>query len=127
TPDARSPSAVRFAPTETNTASIEAPPATGLEEESTLDRGIGATLKMLSQRGLLQKNAEIEEQNKLFRERQKFQTEKKLKQLEAKRRAKAQRERDRQSGKFDRMSAREREEHARWENKQRDLAEARDI
>src|SRR5690606_36579632 len=74
-----------------------------------------------------QKNPEIEEQNRLFRDRQKFQTEKKLKELEAEKRAKQQRERDRASGKFDRMSAREREEYARWENKQRDLAEARDV
>lgn len=118
-----------FAPTSMGStpSTKDARPALGLEEEATLDRGIGATLKMLSQRGLLAKNPEIEEQNKLFRERQKFQTEKKLKQLEAEKRAKQQRERDRASGKFDRMSAREREEHARWENKQRDLAEARDV
>ena len=52
---------------------------------------------------------------------------KKLHELEAEEKAKAARLKDRQSGKFERMSAREREDHARWENKQRDLQEAREM
>lgn len=118
---------IKTEPEEGDVAETPAIPTTGLEEETTLDRGIGSTLAMLTQRGLLKKDPEAEKTVELFRERQKFLTEKRLKQLEAERKAKLQRERDRASGKYDRMSAREREEQARWENKQRDQAEAREI
>jgi len=101
--------------------------STGLDEEHTLDRGIGATLAMLNQRGLLQRNEESAKLLELHRERERFQSEKRLKQLEAERRAKQQREQDRKSGIFDKMSAKEREEYARWENKQRDQQEAKEM
>lgn len=97
---------------------------TGLEEETTLDQGLGATLSMLKQRGLV-KQTDSAQHNALFRERQRFLHEKQHLESEAEKRARQQRERDRASGKLDRMSAREREEHARWENKQRDQQEAR--
>ncbi|KAK2828978.1 hypothetical protein FQN49_007216 [Arthroderma sp. PD_2] len=99
---------------------------TGLEEESTLDQGLGATLAMLKQRGLVtadEKDGQIT--NTLHRDRQRFLAEKRRREAEAERLARSQRERDRTSGKLDRMSAREREEHARWENKQRDQHESR--
>lgn len=99
---------------------------TGLEEESTLDQGLGATLSMLRQRGLV-KETDSSENNTLTRVRQQFLQDKKDREAEAERRARQQRERDRASGKLDRMSAREREEHARWENKQRDQQEARQV
>lgn len=97
---------------------------TGLEEETTLDQGLGATLSMLKQRGLV-KQTDSASNNALFRERQRFLHEKQHLETEAEKRARHQRERDRTSGKLDRMSAREREEHARWENKQRDQHDAR--
>lgn len=98
--------------------------ATGLDEENTLDQGLGATLAMLRQRGLV-KESNASELNSLHRDRQKFLLEKRRRETEAEKRARFQRERDRASGKLDRMSARDREEYARWENKQRDQQESR--
>ena len=99
---------------------------TGLDEEYTLNTGVGATLSMLAQRGLIQKSNEGN-LNALHRERQKFLAEKQRREAEAERKARLQRERDRASGKLDRMSARDREEYARWENKQRDQQESRQM
>lgn len=99
---------------------------TGLEEENTLNNGIGATLSMLAQRGLIKQSHEGDI-NALHRERQRFLTEKQRREAEAERKARLQRERDRASGKLDRMSARDREEYARWENKQRDQQESRQM
>ncbi|KAI9931295.1 hypothetical protein ASPWEDRAFT_34132 [Aspergillus wentii DTO 134E9] len=99
---------------------------TGLEEEATLDQGLGATLSMLKQRGLV-KSSDGAESNSLLRDRQRFLHGKMTMESEAERRARQQRERDRASGKLDRMSAREREEYARWENKQRDQQDARQM
>lgn len=99
---------------------------TGLEEESTLNQGIGATLALLSQRGLIKKD-DSTDLNAIHRERQKFLAEKQKREAAAEQKARVQRERDRASGKLDRMSAREREEYARWENKQRDQAESRQM
>ncbi|KAI9368347.1 SART-1 protein [Aspergillus egyptiacus] len=97
---------------------------TGLEEETTLNKGLGATLGMLKKRGLV-KSTDAAEHNALLRDRQKFIAEKQRLETDAERRARQQREMARASGKLDRMSAREREEYARWENKQRDQQEAR--
>lgn len=98
----------------------------GLEEEATLNHGVGAALSMLSQRGLIKASNEGDI-NALHRERQKFLVEKQKREADAERKARLQRERDRASGRLDRMSAREREEHARWENKQRDQQESRQM
>jgi U4/U6.U5 tri-snRNP-associated protein 1 len=109
--------------------STPAPPGltvNGLDEEATLNQGIGSTLALLSQRGLIKKNIEGDP-NAVLRERQKFLIEKQKREAAAEQKARIQRERDRASGKLDRMSAREREEHARWENKQRDQAESRQM
>lgn len=97
---------------------------TGLDEESTLDQGLGSTLSMLKQRGLV-KQTEAGDRNSLHRDRQRFLQEKSYLESDAEKRARQQRERDRASGKLDRMSAREREEYARWENRQRDQQDAR--
>ncbi|KKK26191.1 DNA binding protein [Aspergillus rambellii] len=97
---------------------------TGLEEESTLAQGLGATLEMLKKRGLV-KSTDAADHNSLLRDRQRFLSEKTRLETDAEKRARQQRERDRASGKLDRMSAREREEYARWENKQRDQQDAR--
>ena len=101
-------------------------PVTGLDEEAALTNGIGSTLTLLSQRGLIDK-ANTSDINALHRERQKFLAEKQKREAAAEQKARLQRERDRASGKLDRMSAREREEYARWENKQRDQQESRQM
>ncbi|KAJ5619672.1 SART-1 protein [Penicillium lagena] len=97
---------------------------TGLEEEATLDQGLGATLSMLKQRGLV-KGTDSGDHVSLMRDRQRFLQEKANRETEGEKRARQQRERDRASGKLDRMSAREREEYARGVNKQRDQQDAR--
>lgn len=99
---------------------------TGLEEEGSLERGIGSVLNLLHQRGIV-KTGDSGDLNAIHRERQHFLAEKQKREGEAERRARTQRERDRASGKFDRMSAREREQHAQWENKQRDQQDSRHI
>lgn len=100
--------------------------STGLDEEITLNAGIGSTVTMLSQRGLLQRSS-AGDLNALHRERERFLTEKQRRESEAERRARLQRERDRASGKLDRMSAREKEAYAQAENKQRDQYESRQM
>lgn len=99
---------------------------TGLQAEATLDQGLGAAFNLLKQRGLV-KTADTGDINALHRDRQRFLAEKQRREAEAEQRARLQRERDRASGKLERMSAREREEHARWENKQRDQVESRQM
>lgn len=101
--------------------------STGLDAEATISRGVGATLAMLNQRGLIERDKQAEAKINLLRDREIFRAQKRMRELEAEAKAKEARAKDRQSGKFDRMSAREREEHARWENKQRDLQEAREL
>lgn len=100
--------------------------ATGLDEDQALEQGLGATLAMLKQRGLV-KGEDTGDLNALHRDRQKFLQEKQRRETEAENRARLQRERDRASGKLDRMSARDREEYARYENKQRDQQESRQM
>ena len=99
---------------------------TGLEEEATLNQGIGATLSLLSQRGLVKRNDE-EDINALYRQRERFLTEKQRREAAVETKARLQRERDRNTGRLDRMSAREREEYARQENKMRDQLESRQM
>ena len=96
----------------------------GIEEEATLSKGLGSTLNLLSERGLLKRNTE-QDSNHLLRDRQRFLAEKQKRESDLERKARLQRERDRASGKLEHMSAREREEYARYENKQRDQAESR--
>ncbi len=99
---------------------------TGLDEEATMDQGLGAAFNLLKQRGLV-KTADMGDINALHRDRQRFLAEKQRREADAEQRARLQRERDRTSGKLERMSAREREDHARWENKQRDQLESRQM
>jgi U4/U6.U5 tri-snRNP-associated protein 1 len=109
---------------ENSTPAAPALSGTGLDEEFTLNKGVGAALSLLTQRGLMQPSHDGD-LNALHRERQRFLAEKQRREAEAERKARLQRERDRASGKLDRMSARDREEYARWENKQRDQQESR--
>lgn len=106
----------------TNTPEIS---GTGLEAEATLDQGLGATLNLLKQRGLV-KNSEEEDKNELLRSRGAFLQARKLREAEADHKAKLQRERDRNSGKMAGMSNRERENAAQWSNQQRDQWESRE-
>jgi len=100
--------------------------STGLSEDASLNQGTGATLAMLRQRGLI-KPSDAGDLNAIHRDRQRFLADKQRHETLAEQKARLQRERDRQSGKLDRMSAREREEYARWENKQRDQQESRQM
>ena len=111
---------------ETSTSATPGMTDTGLEDEATLNQGLGATLSMLSQRGLIKQNKETD-LNALHRDRQKFLTEKQKREAAVEAKARQQRERDRATGKLDRMSAREREEYARQENKMRDQLESRQM
>ena len=111
---------------ETSTPAAPGLTDTGLEDEATLNQGLGATLSMLSQRGLIKKEGESDI-NALHRQRQQFLAEKQRREAAAEAKARQQRERDRASGRLDRMSAREREDHARWENKLRDQQESRQM
>ncbi|EXJ81542.1 hypothetical protein A1O1_07606 [Capronia coronata CBS 617.96] len=94
-------------------------PHTGLEEEKTLDQGVGAALSLLRQRGIL-KDGDPTDKTELYKARQTFIIEQRLQEAENERLARMQRERDRQSGKLTGMSMKEREEHARWQNTQRE-------
>lgn len=110
----------------TSTPATPGMTGTGLEEEATLNNGLGATLSMLSQRGLIKQNTE-QDMNALHRQRDRFLTEKQKREAAVEAKARQQRERDRNTGKLDRMSQREREEYARQENKIRDQMESRQM
>ncbi|KAK4697514.1 U4/U6.U5 tri-snRNP-associated protein 1, partial [Lecanoromycetidae sp. Uapishka_2] len=99
---------------------------TGLDEEAPISQGLGATLSMLTQRGLIKRNTE-QDINALHRQRDSFLTEKQKREAAVEAKARAQRERDRNTGKLDRMSAREREEYARRENESRAQMESRQM
>jgi len=100
--------------------------STGIEEEATLDKGMGATLRLLKERGIL-KTAESGDLNAIYREKQKFLAEKQRREAAAELKARQQRERDRATGRLDRMSAREKEEYARQQNNYRDQQESRQL
>ena len=96
----------------------------GLEQEATLDKGIGSALKLLKDRGII-KTAESGDQNAIYIEKQRFLMEKQRREADAEIKARAQRERDRATGRLDRMSARDKEEYARQQNNMRDQQESR--
>ena len=100
--------------------------AIGFSEEAAVNKGVGQALALLSQRGLIDKTKK-EDLNKGFRERQQFLAEKHKREDEAERKARYQREKDRQSGRFEHMSARDREEFARRTNVQREQGESREL
>ncbi|KAK6504857.1 hypothetical protein TWF481_006793 [Arthrobotrys musiformis] len=99
--------------------------STGLEEETTIGVGVGAMLAMLRQRQLVDGAMDPETHRKM-QEKEAFLAKQRVAKSEADTKARAARERDRKSGKFDKMSAREKEEYARYENKLRDTQEARE-
>ncbi|KAG8669864.1 hypothetical protein FPOAC1_009263 [Fusarium poae] len=102
------------------TSAIEETDETGIvEEEKAVGGGMGATLALLRERGLV-KEARGDEEYSSLRNREDFLTKKRLLEEELDEQTRRQRERDRQSGKLDRMSVREREEYARQQNNWRD-------
>jgi len=108
------------------TSAIEDMTETGLEKEATLDRGLGSTLKLLKERGII-KTEESGDLNAIFRQKQLFLAEKQRQEAEAEKKARSQRERDRATGRLDRMSAREKEDYARSQNNYRDQQESRQL
>ncbi|KAG6318699.1 hypothetical protein E4U22_005176 [Claviceps purpurea] len=91
---------------------------TGVEEEKTVGAGMGATLSLLRERGLLETTHGNEFEN--FRNREEFLMRKRLLEEELDEQTRQQRERDRASGRLDRMTVRDREEYARTQNQRRD-------
>lgn len=98
----------------------------GVDNEATLDKGLGSTLKLLKDRGIL-KTSESGDRNAIFREKQLFLAEKQRREAAAELKARQQRERDRATGRLDRMSAREKEDYARQQNTYRDQQESRQL
>ena len=98
--------------------------ATGLDDEATMEQGLGATLNLLRQRGLVedQGGANL---NATQRARELFLKEKHDKESAAEHWARSQRERDRNTGTFDRMSAKDRQDYARYENSRREQQDQR--
>lgn len=100
--------------------------ATGLEDEEGLDQGIGAALHLLRQRGLVNSSdGGTLSQNQLQREI--FLQEKRRRETESERQARAQREQERKAGTYDRMSAKDRQDYARFENSRREQVEQRSM
>lgn len=95
--------------------------ATGLEEEETMSgQGVGAMMAMLRKRGLVGKD-NSEELTEKERQRSEFLESKRHLIEDYDRKAREQREADRRSGRFDKMSNRERDNHARQQNEQREM------
>lgn len=99
---------------------------TGLEAEKTVDQGLGATLSLLKQRGVIA-SADSGDKNATFRERQKFLADKQRAEESAERLRKEQRERERNSARWNNMTPREREEWARKNNVAADQVESRKL
>ncbi|KAJ4135993.1 hypothetical protein NW768_003601 [Fusarium equiseti] len=107
------------------TSAIEETDETGVgEEEKAVGGGMGATLSLLRERGLV-KEAKGDEEHNNLRNREDFLTKKRILEEELDDQARRQRERDRASGKLDRMSQREREEYARQQNTWRDQQQSK--
>lgn len=97
---------------------------TGLEAEKTVDQGLGATLALLRQRGLVTA-APTGDKNASYRDRQKFLADKLKAEGDAERQRKSARERERGSTRWNTMTPREREEWARKQNTNADMSESR--
>ncbi|KAF2446689.1 hypothetical protein P171DRAFT_237457 [Karstenula rhodostoma CBS 690.94] len=88
---------------------------TGLDDEKLVSGGIGATLALLKQRGLVA-NTEGPDKNSLWRSREKFLADKLRAEEEVERERREDRERQRNSARWAAMSARDREENNRQAN-----------
>jgi U4/U6.U5 tri-snRNP-associated protein 1 len=97
---------------------------TGLEAEKTVDQGLGATLALLRQRGIVA-DQDNGSKNMSYRDRQKFLADKQKAEADAERARKLARERERNSSRWNTMTPREREELARKANTSADVSESR--
>ncbi|CAK7265923.1 hypothetical protein SEPCBS119000_001759 [Sporothrix epigloea] len=102
----------------------------GLEAEKKISQGMGATLSILRERGILgTENTDDDEngaeRNARMRAHQQFVTEKRVQLAKMDEEARRKREHDRTSGPMSRMSVREREEYARKQNAQREFQTSR--
>jgi U4/U6.U5 tri-snRNP-associated protein 1 len=97
---------------------------TGLEAEKTVDQGLGATLALLRQRGIVA-GTDGGDKNASYRDRQKFLADKQKAEMDAERQRKQARERERGSARWNTMTPREREEMARKANTNADMSESR--
>jgi U4/U6.U5 tri-snRNP-associated protein 1 len=97
---------------------------TGLEAEKTVDQGVGATLALLRQRGMVT-DTDAGEKNTSWRARQKFLMDKQKAEAEAENNRKFFRERERGSARWNNMTPREREDLARKNNNSADMQESR--
>lgn len=88
---------------------------TGLDDEKLVSSGVGATLALLRQRGMIA-SSEGGDKNALYRERQKFLADKLRVEEEAELQRKLERERDRNSSRYQNMSARDKEEYNKRQN-----------
>ena len=93
--------------------------ATGLEEETNMSQGMGASLNLLRKRGLVH-DPGAEDLTEKERARNKFLADKQSLIDEYDIKAKEQREMDRRSGRWDRMTNRERDAYARQQNEARE-------
>ncbi|KAF1991403.1 hypothetical protein K402DRAFT_367953 [Aulographum hederae CBS 113979] len=98
---------------------------TGLKNEHTFNKGLGATLAILKDYGVL--DTADTRTHEAHRARQRFLAEKAKRAEEADRNARTQREEDRRNGKLDHMTAHQREEHARKENERREKEESQEM
>ncbi|KAI6780389.1 U4/U6.U5 tri-snRNP-associated protein-like protein [Emericellopsis cladophorae] len=106
--------------------SAEKPDDSYMDEEKTLDRGMGAALSLLRERGLVEESQGDERFGSL-QAREIFLAKKRALEDELEQQTLQQRERDRRSGKLDKMSQREREEYARQQNQWREQQQSRRI
>ncbi|CAI4211602.1 unnamed protein product [Parascedosporium putredinis] len=93
-------------------------------EEKTVSGGMGATLALLRERGII-KESDGSERHETFLKKQDFLLKKKRMEAEIEDVTRHQRERDRQSGRLERMGQREQQEFARQQNTQRDMHASR--
>lgn len=93
-------------------------------EEKNVGQGLGATLSLLRDRGVLRETDGTERHEDLMK-RHDFLAKKRRMEADLDEAARQQRERDRASGRLDRMSQREQQEYARQQNAQRDLQASR--
>ena len=99
---------------------------TGLDDEKTVGEGLGATLALLKQRGVIA-SVDSADRNAAFRERQKFLADKQRAEESAERLRKQHREKERNSARWNNMTPREREEWARKNNQAADQVESRKL
>ncbi|CAK7567008.1 MAG: hypothetical protein SEPTF4163_004965 [Sporothrix epigloea] len=102
----------------------------GLEAEKKISQGMGATLSILRERGILEVEGKDDDEdgaqrNARMRAHQQFVTEKRVQLAKMDEEARRRREHDRTSGPMSRMTVREREEYARKQNAQREFQTSR--